>query len=92
MPLLVLGHVEADEGAIVVEHELGEGPRELRLPHPRRPEEDERADRAVRVLQSRARAPKRVGHRLDGLVLPYDALVEPLLHVDELLDLALQET
>ncbi len=38
-----------------------------------------------------ARPSERVGHGLDGLVLADDALVEPLLHVDQLLGLALEE-
>ena len=38
-----------------------------------------------------AGAAQRVGHGLDGLVLADDALVEALLHVDQLLGLALEE-
>src|SRR5262249_52466854 len=48
--LLVLRHVEADDRPLVVEHELREGARELRLPDAGRAEEDEGADRTVRVL------------------------------------------
>ena len=55
------------------------------LPTPVGPEEEERADRAVRVLQAGARAAQRVGDGLDRLVLADDALVQALLHVDELL-------
>ena len=43
------------------------------------------------ILQPRARAPQRVRDRLDSLILADDALVQPLLHVDELLDLALEQ-
>ena len=89
--LLVLGHVQPDHGAVVVEHELGERARELGLPHSGRAEEDERADRTVRVLEPGARAAQRIGHGLDGLVLADDALVQPLLHVDQLLGLALEQ-
>src|SRR5207244_5232501 len=60
--------------------------------HARRSEEDEAADRPVRILQAGARAPQRVRDRLDRLVLADDALVQPLLHVDELLGLALEKT
>src|SRR3954467_13662403 len=35
--------------------------------------------------------PQRVGDGRDGLVLPHDALVQPLLHVDQLLGLAFQQ-
>src|SRR3982074_444855 len=40
---------------------------------------------------SPARAPHRVRHRGDGVGLADDALVQALLHVDELLDLALEQ-
>ena len=84
-------HVEPDDRALVVEHELGERPRELGLAHAGRSEEDERADRPVRVLQAGASAAERVRHRLDRDVLADDALVQALLHVHELLDLALEQ-
>ena len=74
-----------------VEHELGERAGQLGLADAGRAEEQERADRAVGVLQAGARAAQRVGDGLDGLVLADDALVQALLHVDELLDLALHQ-
>ena len=61
------------------------------LPTPVGTEEDERADRPVRVLQARARAPERVRDGLDGRVLPDHAPVQTLLHVDQLLGLALEQ-
>ena len=76
---------------LVVEQELGERTRELGLADARGPEEQERADRAARVLEAGTGAPDRVGHGRDRLVLADDALVEPLLHVDELLELALEQ-
>ena len=91
VPLLVLGHVEPHHRVLVVEHELGERTCELGLADAGRAEEDERADRPVRILQTGARAAERVRDRLDRLVLADDALVEPLLHVDELLGLALEQ-
>jgi hypothetical protein len=57
VPLLVLRHVEPDERPLVVEHELRQRPRELGLADAGRAEEHERADRPVRILQARARAP-----------------------------------
>ena len=45
----------------------------------------------LRVLEPGTRAADGVGHGLDGLVLADDAIVEPLLHVDELLELALHQ-
>src|SRR4029453_3786624 len=49
-------------------------------------------DRPVRILETRASSPQGVRDGLDRLVLPDDPPVETLLHVDELLDLALEET
>src|SRR6266540_3777559 len=89
--LHVLGHVDPDHRALVVEHELGEGTRQLRLADAGRAEEDERADRAVRVLQTRASPPQRVRDGGNCLVLADDALVQALLHVDQLLGLALEQ-
>jgi hypothetical protein len=74
-----------------VEHELGQRAGQLRLADAGRAEEQERADRAVRVGQPGAGATQRVGDGLDGLLLADDAAVEALLHVDELLDLALDQ-
>ena len=83
--LHVLGHVEADEGARVVEEELGEPPRHLGFPDARGAEEDERAHRPVRVLHAETRAPDGAADGLNGGVLPDDPLLERFLHVEELL-------
>ncbi len=61
--LHVLGHVDADHRLLGVEHELGERPGQLGLADAGRAEEQERADRAVRVLKAGARAPQRVRDR-----------------------------
>ena len=73
-----------------VEHELRQRARELGLADARRAEEQERADRAIGVLQAGLRAAQRVRHGHDGLVLADDAPVQALLHPHELLDLALE--
>ncbi len=91
MLLLVLGHVDPHHRPLVVEEELGEGPRQLRLSHPGRAEEEERAERTIRVLKSRAGAPDRVRDRANGGVLPHHALSEAFLHRQELLELALEK-
>ena len=75
----------------VVEHELGQRAGQLGLADAGRAEEEERADRPVGVAEAGARAAQRVGDGLDRLVLADDAPVQALLHVDELLDLALQQ-
>ena len=89
--LHVLGHVDADHGALVVEEELGQRPRQLRLAHAGGPEEQEGADGAVGVGEPRPRAAHGVGDRDDGLGLTDHAAGQPLLHLDELLDLGLEE-
>ena len=84
MLLHVLGHVEADERALGAEQERGQRPRHLRLAHPRRPQEQERAHRPVRVLEPRARAPDGPRHGGDRVLLRDDPLVQLLLHAQEL--------
>ncbi len=89
--LHVLAHVEAHHRVLVVEEKGGEGARQLGLADARRPQEEEAAERPVGVLDAGAGAPDGVGHGADGLVLADDALVQPLLHMDELLDLPFHE-
>jgi len=67
--LLVLRHVDPDHRVLVVEHELGEGARQLRLADAGRPQEDEAAERPIGILQPGAPAADRVGHGADRLVL-----------------------
>src|SRR5437773_2283035 len=89
--LLVLAHVDPDHGPLVVEEELRERSRQLGLPHARRPEEHERADRPARVGQPGPGAADGVRHGLDRLVLIDDPLVQLVLHPDQFLHLALHE-
>ena len=79
VPLLVLAHVDAHHRVLVVEHELGERARELRLADAGRAEEDERPDRPVRDpagrcarggARSRPRRPPRPGRRRAGAGAP----------------------
>ena len=76
---------------LVVEQERGQRARELGLADAGRAEEDERADRPARVLEPGARATNGVRHGGDRLVLADDALVQLVLHADELGLLALQQ-
>ena len=71
-----LAHVDLDERVLAAEHELGERLGELRLPDAGRAEEDERADRALRVLEAGAGAADGLGDDLDRLLLADDPLVE----------------
>src|SRR5207253_6417376 len=63
--------------------------RQLGLADAGRPEEAERAGRARRVLDARARAADRLGDGDDRLLLADHALVELVLHSDQLLRLGL---
>ena len=60
------------------------------LPTPVGPEEHERADRPVRILQPGARAAHGRRHRLDRIGLADDALAELLLHAQQLFALAFE--
>ena len=89
--LHVLAHVDADHGPLVVEEELGQRPGQLGLADAGRPEEQERADRPVRVGEAGPAAADGVGDGVHGVVLADDPLVQHLLEADELLHLALHE-
>ena len=86
-----LAHVDPHHRVLVVEQHLGERLAELRLPHAGGPEEDERSDRPVRVLEPGPAAADGVAHRLDRLLLPHHPLVEPLLEHEQLGPLGLHQ-
>src|ERR1035437_9313910 len=90
--LHVLRHVNAHHRLLVVEEELGESARGFRFAHTGGPEEDERADRTVRILQSRSRAPHRVRDGMHGLGLPHHAAREFGVELREPLLLALHHS
>src|SRR4029077_8321592 len=54
-------------------------------------EEQEAAEWAIRILQAGARAANRVRHGDDRFVLADDALMQPLLHPNQLLDFAFHQ-
>jgi hypothetical protein len=87
--LHVFGHVDAHEVILGIEEELRERLRQLVLPTPVGPEEQERAVGLVRVRESRARAADRVRDEAHGFVLAHDAPVQTVFHEQELLALAL---
>ena len=85
MLLHVLGHVDLDHRAVVAEEELSERAGELGLADTRGAEEDERARRALRILDAGTRATDRTRDGGDCHVLTDHALVEFFLHADQLL-------
>ncbi len=86
----IFGHVDAYERVLVVEHEPGEGFGEFRLADARRTDEDERADRTRRILQTGSCAADRIRDGVNRLLLPDDAFVQARLHVQEFLGFGLE--
>ncbi|VEH93125.1 Protein of uncharacterised function (DUF3170) (plasmid) [Tsukamurella tyrosinosolvens] len=78
-----LTHVDLDERVVLAEQEVRERLRQLRLTHAGRAGEDERARRALRVLQARTRTTDRLRDRLDGVLLADDPLVQLVLHAEQ---------
>ena len=78
--------------SLVVEQEIRERAGELGLAHAGRAEEQETADRPIRVGQPGPAPAHRVGDRGHRLVLADHALVQTVLEADELLDLAFEQT
>ena len=89
--LAVLAHVDAHHRALVVEQKLGQRLGQLGLAHTGRAEEQERSDRTVGVADAGPRTTHRVGDGDDGLALTDQPLAEALLHLQQLLALALQQ-
>ena len=90
--LHVFGHVEANDGAFVVEEKFREGFGEFCFANACGAEEEERANGAILVLQAGAGAADGIGDSFDGLLLADDALHEAFLHFHELGALAFLET
>ena len=91
MLLHVLAHVELDQRVLVVEEELGQRLGQLGLPDTGRAQEDERAARALRVLEAGPGPADGPRQGLDGLFLADDPLVQLVLHAEELGRLLLGE-
>ncbi len=83
-------HVDTNHGRVVLEEERGERLGQLRLADTSWAEEDERADRPVRVLKPGARTANRLRDGLDSFALPDDPLRKFVFHAQQLLTLAFQ--
>ena len=89
--LHVLRHVETDHVRLVVEQACGQRTRQFGLADARRPQEDERTDRALRILEARARPDHGVGDRLHRLVLSDQPPVEHIAELEQLFAFPLQQ-
>ncbi len=78
-----LAHVDLDERVVVAEQEVGQRLGQLGLTDTGRAGEDERARRALGILQPGAGAADRLGDRLDGVLLADDPLVDLVLHAQQ---------
>ena len=76
-------HVDLDERVVVTEQEVGQRLGQLGLTHTGRAGEDERARRALGVLQPRAGTTDRLGHGLDRVLLADDPLVDLVFHAQQ---------
>ncbi len=90
MLLHEFAHVDPHHRVRIVEQEFGERLGQLGLADARRPEEQERAQRPVRVLEPGAAAAHRGGDGLDRVGLADHARAERGLHVEQFLALALE--
>ena len=74
--LHVFTHVESHHGPLVVEEEPSQRARQFRLAHTRRTEEQERANRSVRIGEPGTRTTNCVGYCHHCLVLAHDSRVK----------------
>ena len=91
VPLLELAHVDADHPVLAAEQRLGQRPGQLGLADAGRAEEQEAADRPVRVAEPGPRAADRLGDGRHRVVLADDPLVQVLLELEQPLLLLLGE-
>mmetsp|Transcript_8552 Transcript_8552/g.24136 ORF Transcript_8552/g.24136 Transcript_8552/m.24136 type:complete len:532 (-) Transcript_8552:1313-2908(-) len=81
--LHVLGHVDANHVLVRVKERAGERLAQLRLPHTRRAEEQKASLGFVGPPDAGAGAQDGIRHRLHGLLLAHDALVQLARQVEE---------
>ena len=86
----VLAHVEADHRLLIVEEKLSQRAGGFRLADARWPEEDERPDGPLGIAEAGARTANGIRHHAQRRVLSDHALLQPLLHPDQLFDFAFE--
>ena len=89
--LLILRHIDADHGALVVEKVFGQGPGQLGFTDAGGSQENKAPDRPVRIFQAGTRAHHRLGHGHHGFVLPDHALMQDVFKLQELAHLPFQQ-
>ena len=88
--LHIFRHVDTDHRRLVVEQKRSERLGEFRLAHAGRAEEEEGADRTVRILEPRSCPADGVAHGGHRLLLADHPLAQRPLHVQQFLALALE--
>src|SRR5699024_8296996 len=89
--LTVFAHIDPDQSLLIVEEEVRERFRQLRLAHTGGTEEQERTRGTIRIGDTGPRAADGIGDRGDGGLLPDQPLTEDAFRPEQLLDLALHE-
>ena len=79
--LLIFTHVNTCQHRLVIEEYFGQSLRQLRLPDTCSTEEDEGADRTLRVLEPCTTTADGISHSSDSLLLTDDTLVELFLEM-----------
>ena len=79
----ILGHVDTDHVAFVVEQEFGQCSCKFGLPHAGRAQQDETADGPSRVADTGPGAANSFGDGIHRLILADDPLVQFIFHVDQ---------
>ena len=90
MLLHVFGHVDAHQGALVIEKKFGESAGEFGFADAGWTEKNERADGALGIAESGAGAADGVGHAFESLVLADDAMAQAVFHGDQLFHFAFE--
>ena len=90
MLLHEFAHVDADHRVLVVEQVLGDGFGQFGLAHAGRPEEQERPERTVFIVQPGTRPAHGIGHGHHRVMLADDPLAQLLFHPQQLLALTFQ--
>lgn len=92
MLLHVLRHIDADHAVLAVKQRYGQRFGQLGLADPGRPQEQERTDGAVRVLDACSCPEHSIRHQPDGLILADYPFMQRIFEPQQLIPLAFHET